>query len=133
MPYTTLEQRTAYKAKWAAKNPEKQAAYTRSYQEKAVIPIMLNRVRNRAKTSGLVFDLVAADITIPEVCPILGIPLKRNVGGGRMQDGSPSLDRIDSQKGYVKGNVWVISALANQMKNDASPEMLRKFAEWVLR
>ena len=44
---------------------------------------------------------------------------------------SPSLDRIDPNKGYVKGNVQVISRLANIMKSNASPEELRAFANWV--
>lgn len=38
--------------------------------------------------------------------------------------GSPSLDRIDSSKGYVKGNVRVISARANMLKNNATVEEL---------
>ena len=36
----------------------------------------------------------------------------------------PSLDRIDGAKGYVKGNVRVISHRANMLKNDATIEEL---------
>jgi hypothetical protein len=39
-------------------------------------------------------------------------------------DNSYSLDRIDSNKGYVKGNVWVISRRANVIKNNATLEEL---------
>ena len=31
-----------------------------------------------------------------------------------------SLDRIDSSKGYVKDNIWVISHKANSIKNNAT-------------
>lgn len=37
-----------------------------------------------------------------------------------------------SSKGYVKGNIWVISHLANMMKNSADKAELLKFAEWVI-
>ena len=40
-----------------------------------------------------------------------------------------SLDRIDSSKGYVKGNVWVISMMANSMKSDSNYEDFKKMAD----
>ena len=93
---------------------------------------ILRSLKHRAKNRGLEFNLTKEDIIIPEVCPILGIPIQSHIGegrGGRFD--SPSVDRIDNNKGYIKGNVWVISQLANAMKSEASPEQLIKFAEWV--
>lgn len=49
---------------------------------------------------------------------MLGIPIV--IGGGPRQAGLPTLDRIDNSKGYVKGNVRVVSYRANTLKGDAS-------------
>lgn len=93
----------------------------------------LHRIaKARAKRRELDFDIEQADVVIPEYCPILGIKLEPGVGPGGKPT-SPSLDRIDNSKGYVKGNVQVISNLANSMKSTANPEQLLKFAEWILK
>lgn len=78
----------------------------------------------RARKRGLEFSITESDISIPEFCPILGIPL--SVGIGKATANSPSLDRIDNTKGYVPGNVVVVSFKANTIKNNATVEELRK-------
>ncbi len=89
--------------------------------------------QTRARKRGVVFDILEEDIHIPEFCPVLGIKLTMHTGT-RMQGGrpdSPSLDRIDNNIGYVKGNIQVISHLANSMKSTATPEQLKAFSAWV--
>lgn len=88
---------------------------------------MLNRTRKRALSKNIPFNLEISDIIIPEKCPILDIPLKLNRVSAK--DDSPSLDKIDSNKGYIKGNVRVISRLANIMKAHATKEQIEKFCE----
>lgn len=85
--------------------------------------------RIRANDKGLPFDITIDDVVIPDVCPVLGIPLRRNVG--KAGPNSPTLDRIIPEKGYVKGNVRVISYRANQIKNDGSMEEHLKVAEYI--
>ena len=93
---------------------------------------MFGRANTRAKKSGIGFNIDKSDITIPDVCPILGIPLFMSIGNGAGgKPNSPALDRIDNSKGYIKGNVMVVSHLANMMKSSANPEELLKFAKWV--
>ncbi len=66
----------------------------------------------------------------PAKCPVFNRRFtERGVG---FSPWSPSIDKIIPAKGYVRGNVQVISMLANSMKRDATPTQLRRFAEWVL-
>ena len=44
---------------------------------------------------------------------------------------SPSLDRLDSSMGYVKGNVVVISVKANTIKSAYTAEDIAKVADWL--
>jgi actin-related protein len=93
---------------------------------------LLREAKRRAVKNGLPFDLDISDIVIPCVCPVLGIPIKRD-GNPQNKNNSPSLDRLDNAKGYVKGNVRVISWRANHIKNDSTLEELRKVLEYVER
>lgn len=78
--------------------------------------------KERAKKYSRDFDLEVSDIKIPELCPVFRIPL---VCGVKKQTiNSPTLDRLDNNKGYVKNNVWVISHKANSLKRGASVEEL---------
>lgn len=74
---------------------------------------MWNAAKSRANKKGREFSIELSDVVIPALCPVLGIPMDR-----------PSLDRIDGTKGYVKGNVRVISHRANMLKNNATIEEL---------
>jgi hypothetical protein len=82
--------------------------------------LMWNRTKTRAKKKNLEFTIELSDIVIPETCPLLSIPLVKGEGHYGPTPNSPSLDRIDSSKGYIKGNVWVISHKANNMKSDST-------------
>lgn len=105
------------------------AAYMRSYlrkrRQEAPQYDLWERARHRAQRQGVPFNLERDQIFIPERCPVLGIQLKI---GGRRSDRSPSLDRIDPAKGYVPGNVRVISDKANRLKGNRSVKELLNLA-----
>lgn len=92
---------------------------------------MLASAKWRARRDGVPFDLTLDDVRVPKRCPYLGIPIF--VGDGRPVDNSPSLDRLDPELGYVRGNVIVVSFRANQIKSDASPDELERIALAVRR
>jgi hypothetical protein len=88
-------------------------------------------IRTHAQRNGIPFDMSAADLSVPERCPILGIPLRlRPPGIGGRRD-SPSIDRVFPEKGYVHGNVFVISRKANTMKSDMTPDQIRALLAYV--
>ena len=57
-------------------------------------------------------------------CPLLGIELTYDAYTGPTPQNYASLDRIDPTKGYVPGNVQILSFRANTLKADASIEEL---------
>lgn len=87
---------------------------------------LFDRARKRAQSRGLDFNITREDIIIPDVCPVLGIPL---ILGCKRGPGSPSLDRIDPCLGYVVGNIRVISDRANRLKSNRSLAHLLGLAE----
>jgi hypothetical protein len=92
---------------------------------------LLNAARSRAKRSGLAFDITEDDFDMVDQCPLLNIPLFIGEGRKSVKPNSPSMDRIDSTKGYVKGNVWIISYKANTMKSNSTlEEFLLLAANW---
>lgn len=103
--------------------------YARVDKSRSVNPKswLLYRSRQRSKQRGWDNTLTLSDIPdIPRSCPVFPwIVLEYKTGIGRSEiDSSPSLDRIDNTKGYVRGNVRVISHRANGLKSDATDKEL---------
>ena len=88
---------------------------------------MYARAKSRAKKNNLPFNIELDDIVIPERCPLLGIKIESTEV--RNSPNNPSLDKIIPEKGYIKGNVWVISNRANTLKNDATIQELKTLVE----
>lgn len=125
-----------YKPKWYRANIAKAWEYAERYKNKYPARYLVIQARDRAIKKGIVFEITEDDIVIPEKCPILGIPLffrKRAAVRRGPAPNSPSLDRIDPAKGYVKGNVQVISWRANSLKKDGTVEELRLIADYVAK
>lgn len=93
------------------------------------------RAKVRARDFNRPFSITWKDVSpLPTHCPLLGIKLryrdprgKAKLGGRRNWD-SASLDRIVPEKGYIPGNVWVISHRANLMKSQLSLEEIEMLA-----
>lgn len=111
---------------------EERRAYQRDrYKSLSQAAKVLYRAQGRAQRKKLAFDLDESDTQVPEFCPVLPwIKLEPN----NKKFGSPfspSIDRIDPEKGYVKGNVRVISWRANKLKADASIEEMERILAYM--
>jgi len=136
-----------YGMKWRQENKEKSKNYNIQYyknnkdeikkacskyhkkiREDKPLTIFL-RAKGRAKRLGLEFNIEISDISIPEYCPILGIKL--NQKNTSLQSDSPAIDRIDNTKGYIKGNIAIISARANFMKSNFTFQQVENLFNYV--
>lgn len=95
---------------------------------------LINAARSRAKRDGREFALTISDIQIPTHCPVLGMKLQTVYGlGHRPSDSAPSIDRIDSSKGYTPENITVMSWRANMLKNNMTVEEARLVLAYLER
>jgi hypothetical protein len=113
---------------------ERERSYIKKAFDKDAVGLMWRVKKANAKHKGVEFDITKEDLQeiMVDVCPVLGIPLKFNFGGraGCNHD-SYSIDRIDNSKGYVKGNIQIMSKRANLLKNDATIEELEKLLAYM--
>jgi|TARA_R110000868_G_scaffold174071_2_gene410524 hypothetical protein len=115
------------------KDKIKHQAYCQKYRENHREKVLFGQARYRAKKKGIEFNLDVSDIVIPKLCPVLKIPLLAGSSSGGPRGCSPSLDRVDNTKGYIKGNVQVMSHKANTMKHCATNKELLLFSNWIKR
>lgn len=86
----------------------------------------------RAKAKRLEFTITQDDIFIPDRCPVLDIPLFKNTSSGPC-DNSPTIDRLDSDRGYTPENILVVSHKANRLKNNGTLEEIVSLAVFLAK
>lgn len=119
-------ERLAYQKLWAKKNRKHLNRYQKQWLKENPERRILHQIKSKARKEGVKFNLTLEDIVIPKVCPVFGVPFDR-----RNKLRTTSVDRRNNRKGYVKGNIQIMSVLANVMKNRATPAELLRFAEWI--
>lgn len=92
----------------------------------------VGRAKKRALATGVPFDINTEYLVsiFPEKCPIFGTEFSF-IGNKTSRPESPSLDKIDPSKGYVVGNIEIISMKANVIKQNATSEEIFKVANWL--
>ena len=120
--------------KWREANPEECKKRARDTYQRAkdkakasrLLPVgQFTAAYHGARKRGLDFDIERKDFPVPLTCPVLGIPLDWET-----YNTTPSLDRIDNSKGYVPGNVIIVSRRANRLKDNATIAELQAIASF---
>ena len=120
------ERRKQYAQNYAKNNPIKYRART-----------LLTGAYNRSKRKNLPFDLSLqwiVDRLTEGRCEVTRLPLEikpYSVNGNleKVNPFAPSLDRIDSSKGYTEDNVQVVVWAYNRMKGDSCKKACLKVAK----
>jgi hypothetical protein len=134
-----LAKEKAKRTEWRRANPEKIREYDRRYEREQGIPFktaLCASARWRGRKRGLDATITPSDLDWPTHCPVLGIELDYPERSGqrkdlRAKDSWPSLDRWDNTKGYVPGNVFVISMRANTLKGMGNLEEFLKVLAYL--
>lgn len=128
------------RAEYQAKIEEKRAygrQYNRSKKDNHEWRLnqLLQASRERARAKDREHDICLEDLieAYPEdgKCPVYGFPLEW--GTNNQRESSPSIDRIDSTRGYTKDNIQIISWKANRIKGYASIEDLEILLAYLKR
>lgn len=129
----------AYQKARREANKEDLAQYHRNYQKERRknfdyrLQMLLNASKQRARLNNREHSISVADLKqkFPSDgrCPVFGSLLKFSTSG--FSDDSPSIDRIDSTKGYTPDNIQIISWKANRIKGAASLEDLETLVAYL--
>mgnify|MGYP003641316456 CR=1 FL=1 len=114
--------------KWGAEWNDK------DFRKSLIYQTMKEKFRAKKHNSGKwEFSVDFGSLEFPTHCPILGIELDYFVENRGFQENSVSFDRINPLKGYVPGNVVIISWRANRIKNNGTAEEHQKIAVFMLK
>lgn len=114
------------------KNREAMVEYHKKYRARNRdnlnfrLQALLNASRQRAALKGREHSITIEDLKelYPKdgKCPVFGFELE--FGDSGFRETSPSIDRIDSTKGYTRDNIQIISWKSNRLKAYATVEDL---------
>lgn len=91
--------------------------------------LKFSRKKANAKRIGWEWSIDFGDLHWPTHCPILGMEL--DYFAESAQENSPSFDQVDAGKGYVKGNVVIMSWRANRIKSNGMSHEHRAIADYL--
>jgi len=108
--------------------------YTKTQRDKAIntlegrANLMRYRARQRSANGKYEYSITKGkvlELLTPMTCAATGIPLV--LKGLSMDPYAPSLDRIDSNKGYADDNIQVVCLIYNFCKNKFTEEQVKEF------
>lgn len=107
---------------------EKNNIRMKEYRKNNPVKQLIMWAKSKCKKRKIPFNLGDNDLVFTGKCAIFGTEL---VISGDNLDNSPTLDRINPSLGYVRGNVQIVSHLANRIKSSATLDQLEQIVMYV--
>ena len=102
---------------------------TKEYKLNEIFKAAKTRAKKRGTDFNIDLEYLESIGGIPDLCPVLKIPLK--ISGNKITKNSPSIDEIRHGEGYIKGNVRIVSFEFNRKKGDLSLEFLDTLKKYI--
>ena len=131
-----VKERIKQQKKEYYKTPKGKEYLRRKRNKRNFVPKLLVGVRKRCRIAlskgidipyNLDIEYIKSILPKDMLCPALGVKI---IPGGGSTKNSPSIDRIFPEKGYVKGNVVIVSFEANAIKFTATPDEIIKVGKF---
>lgn len=124
----TRHRRRANRRRFYANNQDAEKARIKVYR--STLSGKITQWKSGAKRRGIDWEVTAVDIEqLPPVCHYTGLELTMDVG----ERNTFSIDRLDSSRGYVRGNIVPCCAPINKMKLDLKTEDFLSWCNLVAR
>jgi hypothetical protein len=91
---------------------------------------LVSKIKAQSKLKNIEFNITKDDIDWIEFCPIMDIKIDYYTTEFRKHN-TASFDRRDPNKGYIKGNVFIISNIANMRKSDLNVQQIERLLNYV--
>lgn len=141
--YASNQKLNTYKLTYSCKECSKKKIHEYRNTESGFWVSMWNNLAGNAKNRGLEVNINKEDIKAlwdnqKGLCAITSLPMEkvkvaRATRSRFLNQFRASVDRIDSEKGYVKGNIRMVCAYVNVMKSDQTDEQLKFWCEKILK
>ena len=120
---------------WGKQNREHKKITNEKSHKRDPIRFMYRNLKHSAKQRGIPFTITLQDlreIELPEYCPVFNIKLFWP-WDKKAKSNSFSVDRINNDLGYEKGNIVIVSWKANDLKRTSSISDLEKIVNFYKR
>ena len=102
--------------------------FLKKYIKRTLVTKKINSKKNNIRYE-IDYEYAVSIFPNDYICPVFNMPMRF---GNQDRSSSPSLDRLDSNLGYIKGNINWISMKANWTKSDLSYDEIINLIEWYV-
>lgn len=126
------EKNRAASLRWQANNRDKAREKNRRWQANNPAKKLFNQCQQCARKRGqectITVEMIDAMLA-PMACSVTGLPLTWERGSARTNPWSPSIDRLDNERGYMPGNVRVVCWAFNLARGEFPDEVVMTMAK----